>query len=182
MRKYIFIGFIAALLFAACEEQTPKAYSGDNTIVFYSSKMESVSQVTQDYYWSEALDPSSKYDTCWLEVATMGNELPYDRELKLVQDTAIAWDYVYDYVGNLVDSTSYIIPNQAVAGRDFVPLDDEGLQPLLVMPANEFRALIPVVMIRSNATEKLTLQVRLVDTPTAKIGEPRLSTCLITIQ
>lgn len=182
MKRIIFILFMCGFLLAACEEQAPEVYFGDNSIVFYSNNLENADGVTTNYYWSTALDPNSNYDTCWLEIATVGNALPYDRELKLVQDTAIGWDLIYDHVGNVVDSVSYIIPDQAMAGRDFVPLDDEGLQPLMIMPANAFRAVIPVVMIRSNSKDVLTLQVRLVDTPTAKIGEPRLSTCTITIQ
>ena len=183
IKKNILIGLCAAFVLVACEEQHPEPFSGRNEIVFYSSDPAGVDRVTLDYYWSTALDPNSDYDTCWVDVATVGNALPYDRELKIVQDTAVGWDLVYDHVGNVVDSVSYILPNQAVAGRDFMPLDSEELKSLMVMPANEFRTLIPVVMIRdNNRTDALTLQIRLVNTPTTQVGDPRLATCLITIQ
>lgn len=182
MKTILYIIGILALI-TACEEEKPTSYSGENTIVFYNSKPEEVSQITKEFYWAAALNPNSKYDTCWIDVATVGNAVDYDRELKIVQDTAIGWNYVYDLAGNLVDSVSYIIPNQAVAGTHFVPLDNEGLKRFMVMPANSFRTQIPVVMMKDeNTTKTLTLEIRLVETATTKAGEPRLSTCQITIE
>ena len=67
-----------------------------------------------EYSWGMALDPNAEYDTCWIPVQTMGRAKNYDRYLKLVQEKAVGWDYVYDHVGNIVDSLSYEIPNQAV--------------------------------------------------------------------
>lgn len=171
------------LLFMACQEDKPAPFFGENTIVFDSDNLKETNQVTKNFYWAAALDPDAEYDTCWIDVAAVGNAVPYDRELKIVQDTAIGWDQVYDNAGNLVDSVSYIIPNQAVAGKHFVELDNEGLKPFMKMPANAFKTVIPVVMRRDSENKKaLTLQIRLVDTPTTKIGEKRLTTCQITIE
>ena len=58
----------------------------------------------------------------------------------------MGWDYVYDHVGNIVDSLSYEIPNQAVEGKHYVAFDDPGLRELLKIPANAFRVDVPVVM------------------------------------
>ena len=182
MKKLLYITAIISLIYA-CEEQKPKAFDGENTIIFSADNLEETEQVTKTFYWAAAVNPDSEYDTCWIDVATVGNAVDYDRELKIVQDTAIGWNLVYDLVGNLVDSTSYIIPNQAVEGKHYVPFDNEGLQRFMVMPANEFKTQIPVVMRRDpENTKTLTLQIRLVDTPTTKVGESRLSTCQITIQ
>lgn len=182
MKTILYIIGILTLI-TACEQEKPSAYTGNDSIIFYTSKPEETNQITKAFYWAAALDPNAKFDTCWIDVATVGNAVDYDRELKIVQDTAIGWNYVYDLAGNLVDSTSYIIPNQAVEGKHFVNLDNEGLKRFMVMPANTFRTQIPVVMLKDeNTTESLTLQIRLVDTPTAKVGESRLSTCQITIE
>ena len=182
MKTFVYIIAITCVL-CACQEQKPQGYTGNTTIIFYTSNLANADQVTKSFYWAEALDPDSEYDTCWVDVATVGDAVDYDRELQIVQDTAIGWNYIYDLVGNLVDSTSYIIPNQAVEGKHYVPFNNEGLKRFMVMPANEFRTQIPIVMRKDpDNTHTLTLEIRLVDTPTAKIGEPRLSTCLITIE
>ena len=182
MKTLLHIAIIACVA-CACQEQKPQGYTGNNTIIFYTDNLEDEDQITQTFYWAAALNPDSEYNTCWVDVATVGDAVDYDRELKIVQDTAIGWNYLYDLVGNLVDSTSYIIPNQAVEGRHYVPFDDEGLQRFMVMPANTYRTQIPIVMRRDpDNNHTLTLEIRLVDTPTAKIGESRLSTCQITIE
>lgn len=181
--KNIILAFCAGILFMACQEDKPEPFFGENTVVFYTSKPEEVSQVTKEFFWAAALNPNAEYDTCWIDVAAVGNTVPYDRELKIVQDTAIAWDYIYDNAGNLVDSVSYVIPNQAEVGKHFVEFDNEGLKPFMKMPANAFQTLIPVVMRKDESMKKtLTLQIRLVDTPTTKVGEKRLASCQITIE
>lgn len=182
MRNIVF-AFCIGMLFVACQEDKPEPFYGENTVVFYSTDPSNVKQITKEFFWAAALDPNAEYDTCWIDVAAVGNTVSYDRELKIVQDTALGWDYIYDKAGNLVDSVSYVIPNQAEVGKHFVKFDDEGLKSFMKIPANAFQALIPVVMRKDESVKKtLTLQIRLVDTPTAKVGESRLSTCQITIE
>ncbi len=181
--RNIVLAFCAGILLSACQEDKPESFFGENTVVFYSNKPEEISQVKKEFYWAAALNPNAEYDTCWIDVAAVGNVLPYDRELKIVQDTAVGWDHIYDNAGNLVDSVSYVLPNQAEAGKHFVEFDNEGLKSFMKLPANSFQTLIPVVMKRDESVKKtLTLQIRLVDTPTTKVGEKRLSTCQITIE
>lgn len=181
MKNIIFI-LLVCLSFIACQEDKPQPFFGENTVVFYTDNLSEDTQVTKEFFWAAALDPNAEYDTCWIDVAAVGNVEPYDRELRIVQDTAYGWDHIYDNAGNLVDSVSYIIPNQAQPGKHFVEFDNEGLKPFMKMPAYAFKTLIPIVMRKDESNKKaLTLQIRLVDTPTTKVGEKRLSTCLITI-
>jgi hypothetical protein len=176
MRKLLLIiGIVCMCCIAACSEQSLEPYSGKDLVQF--------NQTSISYYWEAALNPDANYDTCWIAIQAMGRAVPYAREIKLVQDTAKAYDLVYDHIGNVVDTTWYVIPNQAKVGVNYVPFDDAGLKKYMQIPAGKFQADIPVVMHKDPATTKMqTLRIRLVDTETSKVGDPKYSSCTITIQ
>lgn len=166
---------MAALIFASCDEQYPLTYHGEDLIQF--------SNTSHQFYWAAALNPEADHDTLWLSVQTMGNAKDFDREIKIVQETATGWNLIYDKVGNVVDSIKYTVANQAVVGKHYVPFDDPGLKRFMVMPANTYRTDIPIVMRRDPTTEtRLTMDVRLVETENTKLGAPNYTRCRITIE
>lgn len=176
MKKLLLIiGIICLTCIAACSEQSLEPYSGKNLVQF--------SVTSRNYYWESALHPDADYDTCWVSVQAMGRAVSYARELKLVQDTAKGYDLIYDHIGNVVDSTWYVIPNQAKVGVHYVPFDDAGLKKFMQIPAGAFTADIPIVMHKDPATTKAqTLKIRLVNTESAEVGDPKYASCTITIQ
>ena len=179
--RNILLSLFVCCMFIACEEEKLEPYTGNDTVQFYTTNFDE--DIVVEYSWGMALDPNAEYDTCWIPVQTMGRAKNYDRYLKLVQEKAVGWDYVYDHVGNIVDSLSYEIPNQAVEGKHYVAFDDPGLRELLKIPAIAFRVDVPVVMRKDpEMTEKLTLLIRLVDTETVKVGDPQFTKCQITIE
>ena len=110
--RNILLSLFVCCMFIACEEEKLEPYTGNDTVQFYTTNFDE--DIVVEYSWGMALDPNAEYDTCWIPVQTMGRAKNYDRYLKLVQEKAVGWDYVYDHVGNIVDSLSYEIPNQAV--------------------------------------------------------------------
>ena len=122
--RNILLSLFVCCMFIACEEEKLEPYTGNDTVQFYTTNFDE--DIVVEYSWGMALDPNAEYDTCWIPVQTMGRAKNYDRYLKLVQEKAVGWDYVYDHVGNIVDSLSYEIPNQAVEGKHYVAFDDPG--------------------------------------------------------
>lgn len=180
MRNTIFFMMIAWVV-AGCQEIDLKPYSGKDTIQFYSSDYSK--EPSKEYFWAAALDPFSDYDTCWLTVQTVGHASPVDRRIELVQEVAKGWNLTYDLVGNVVDSVAYVIADQAVVGKHYVPFDEPGLKPLLKIPANAYTAMIPIVMKRDpDMIKKQTLKVRLVNTEDVIVGDPQFTCCTITIE
>lgn len=180
--KDILFFVIAACLAAGCDELDMEPYSGKDTVQFYVDNY-NTKEPTKEYFWAGALNPLSDYDTCWITVQTVGHASPADRRLKVVQEVAMGWNYTYDLVGNVVDSTSYVVANQAVVDKHYLPFDAPEIQHLMKMPANAYKVDIPIVMKRdTDVIKKQTLQIRLVDTEDVVVGNPRFTRCVVTIE
>lgn len=177
MMKHIYIIItITVLSFLSCKEELPAPYKGINLIQFSSAD-------SIEYFWSAALDPEADYDTLWVEVKTVGRLVNYDRELSLVQEKAIDYDLIYDKVGNIVDTNFYEIQNQAIVNKHYVEFSSPNLKRFMKIPANHYKADIPIVMHRDNKnTKTLTMQVRLVGLGNTIIGESKYSVRKIIIQ
>lgn len=175
--KHIYtIIIITTLAFISCKEELPAPYKGENLVQFSSAD-------SIQYFWTSALDPEAEYDTLWVEVRTVGRLVNYDREIALVQEKAIGYDLVYDKVGNIVDTTFYDIQYQALVNKHYVDFNDANLKKFMKIPANEYKADIPIVMHRDNENTKvLTMQVRLIGLGNTIIGDPKYSVRKITIQ
>lgn len=175
MKYLLYISGIALLLLASCQEVELKPYTGRDAIQFVENKA--------TYSWGLALNPQAEYDTCWLTVQTVGRTVGYDRYFKLEQEKAFGMDLVYDHVGNVVDTTYYEIPNQAVLNRDFVDFNNPSLKEKLKVPANTYRMRIPVVMKNAeNVPAKLSLQLKMIPEGNTVLGDPKYTRCLITIE
>ena len=102
------------------------------------------------FYYDEA---SVERDTIYISVETMGGPKDYDRPVTFSQVTKYDTEYVVENGVN-VDSIVTENPYNAVPGTHYVPFDSDEAKALMVIPANEVSALIPVILLRDPSLKK----------------------------
>lgn len=110
-------------------------------------------------------------DTLYVYVETMGGPRDYDRAVNFKQVKVYDVEYTVEN-GVKVDSVVTENPYNAVAGKHFVAFDGEETKKLMIVPAGEVNALIPVILLRDASLKEneyyLTLQ--LIENDEFKIG------------
>ena len=111
------------------------------------------------------------WDTIYVYVETMGGPRDYDRLVSFRQMTVYDVEYVVENGVN-VDSTVTENPYNAVADKHFVAFDSEEAKKLMVVPANEVSANIPIILLRdpSLKANEYYLTLQLVENDEFKIG------------
>ena len=84
-------------------------------------------------------------DTLYVYVETMGGPRDYDRAVNFKQVTVCDVEYTVEN-GVKVDSVVTENPYNAVADKHFVAFDSEEARKLMVIPAGEVSANIPIIL------------------------------------
>ena len=110
-------------------------------------------------------------DTLYVYVETMGGPRDYDRAVNFKQVTVCDVEYTVEN-GVKVDSVVTENPYNAVADKHFVAFDSEEARKLMVIPAGEVSANIPIILLRdvSLKEEIYYLTLQLIENDEFKIG------------
>lgn len=122
----------ALLCFSYSCEKEVETWSGADRINFVTDKK---TEHKPEQAYSFVFEPqTTTRHTVWFDVETQGDVCDYPRQVTLVQIPS--------------DGT-----NGAVAGTDYVSFDDAEMRELLVVPAGQTKASIPVILLRSAALQ-----------------------------
>lgn len=162
--KNIVILILAFLSVTGCQEANLMLYQDEPRVYFGSySRGESISF----YYAADDI----RTDTVYISVQTMGGPRNYDRPVSFKQVTKLDIDYVMEN-GIVVDSTVSENPYNAVPGKHFMPFDHEDIRELMVIPASEVSARIPVILLRDPSLKEneYYLNFELIENDEFKLG------------
>ena len=135
---YLFVVLLLSMI--SCNEADLMQYS-DIPRVYLGGYTRAASQT----FFYDAEDVVR--DTIYVYVETMGGPRDYDRLVSFRQMTVYDVEYVVENGVN-VDSTVTENPYNAVADKHFVAFDSEEAKKLMVVPANEVSANIPIILLR----------------------------------
>ncbi|WP_321332284.1 DUF4843 domain-containing protein [uncultured Bacteroides sp.] len=167
MKRFIFILVtIGSIIMTSCSETGYLLYNDIDRV-----QMEDTVTVNYTFVY----EPESVIrDTVYIQVNTIGNIANYDREIELKQIPEYNYTYVRDpETGQVTDTIETERPNKAVAGVDYVALDDAELKKFYVVKANAVTAQIPVVLLRDAnlKNESYRLRLELVESKDFGLGE-----------
>lgn len=163
--KSIYILFVVLMLvMQGCSEADLKLYSDEPRVYLGGYTREA----STTFYYDEV---DVVRDTLYIPVETMGGPRDYDRAVAIRQVTVYDVEYTIEN-GVKVDSTVTENPYNAIAGKHFVSFDSEEAKQLMVIPANEVKAFIPVIFLRDPSLKEnvYTLKIQLGDNDEFKIG------------
>lgn len=128
---------LAVFLFTGCENDLPVYEGGESWLKFeYEYTRDSIINYSFAYGHS-----SVQIDTVELELQLMGEVKDYDRPFTLKQVPAGGLD--------------------AVAGKHYVPFDNQELVSAYVLPANAIKVMVPVVLKRDLSLKENAYMLRL---------------------
>lgn len=162
--KNIYLFTILLLFLISCNESELMQYK-DVPRVYLGGYERQASRTF--YYDSEEVIR----DTVYIYVETMGGPKEYNRSISFKQMTIYDIEYVIEN-GQKIDSTITENPHNAVAGKHFLAFDNDEAKKMMIIPANEVNAKIPVVLFRdlSLKNDEYYLKLQLVENEEFKIG------------
>lgn len=156
--KYALLLPIAGLLLTGCKEHIVNKFESDASLYFLRGAVNSKGAIQRDSItYSFFLFDWKTEDIVWVDVKLTGPLSDHDRALSIVQTNA----------GE---------KGAAVAGRDYVALDDPSMLDKLVMPAGSTTAAIPITIKRTAAMETEVYRLDLAIVPNENFVEGITST------
>lgn len=185
---YLFIALL--LLCGGCEKALPGFAEEWHGVQFildgeYNATLNDRVKSNYSFYGKDA---ALTQDTVWLRVRPQGALPQRTSYLRFEQFQEIRWDYKYDELGHVIDSTLYEYPDQAEPGVHYVAFDDARVAGLMKLEEGELEARIPVIVLRSPSLQEkpYTLNFRIVDSDDLSAGDSHycqaqivISDCLV---
>lgn len=140
MKRIYIITMVLLSLVMGCSEADLMKYS-DEPRVYLGGYTRSAAKTF--YYDSDDVTR----DTLYIHVETMGGPRDYDRIVKFTQLKVYDVEYTVEN-GVKVDSVVTENPYNAVPGQQFVAFDSEEAMKIMIIPAHEVNAQIPIILLR----------------------------------
>ncbi len=170
---YLFIALL--ILCGGCKEALPGFAEEWHGVQFildggYNAILNDRAKCNYSFYGKDA---AIVEDTVWLKVRPQGALPRKTSYLRFEQFRETRWDYEYDDLGHVVDSTLYEYPDQAEPDVHYVAFDDPRVSGLMKLEEGELEARIPVIVLRDPSLLKkpYTLNFRIVDSEYLSAGD-----------
>ena len=131
--------FTLLLCIAGCEENEMKEYENSPAIYFQWDGWLQHDSIHHSFFF---LNSNIKQDTVWVRINTMGELEPVDRPIAVVQ-------------------TNTGKPGAAIPGVHYLAFDSPGIKEQMIVPANLWYALIPVVFLRDSSLDFMSARLEL---------------------
>lgn len=138
--KNITSGILFMLLFisVSCSEYIALEYENDPALYFVNDEYGQRDSLSQSFF----LIPGNGPDTVYVEIQTMGRISDSDRPFKLQQTNADE-------------------ENAAVAGVHYVAFDDPQVAKYFVIPANQVKVRLPIILLRDESLNLKEVRLKL---------------------
>lgn len=144
MKRLIYIALVLTVVITGCKKNEQLLYHDIARI-----QLNDTATINSTFVYEPA---STTRDTIYIQVNTIGKTTSNDREVKLTQ------------------VTEKNEPFPAVAGVQYVSMDDPSLKKLMVIKANAVSARIPVVLLRDTSLKNNSYRLRLQLTANDQFG------------
>ena len=173
MKKILYTALLFILLIQGCKEDEKRLYNDKARAELVSRDKNPPADYSYSFVWGSA---SRDRDTVYIPVRVIGGSSNVDRHVTFEQVSEYNITYTYDNTGRVKDSTVTERTDKAIAGKHYVALSDEAIQPLFTIRAGRISDNVGIVVLRdaSLKTGSVRLRLRLKANGDFGLGERRL--------